>query len=152
MRYVLPWCLAYDHVRGRIGHRIILLSFVRLRIQKMIAFEESLLGICDSLFASLFLFVREGTVCPTPLTPLDYLVEMIFISSHWCPVYLCSARWLALLSTTPDTAVAATTGVKPQPTLEQRNLQACPRRNLRFLLNTKQSQSNSITWVASLKM
>ena len=46
------------------------------------------------------------------------------------------------LSTTPDTAVAATTGVKPQPTLEQCNLQACARRNLRFLLNTTQSQSN----------
>ena len=36
------------------------------------------------------------------------------------------------LSTTPDTAVAATTGVKPQPTPEQRNLQACAWRNLRF--------------------
>ena len=150
MRYVLPTCLAYDHARGRIGHRIILLSFVRLRIQKMITFEESLLGICDTLFASLCSLEKAQFVLP--------LWHHCTIWWRWCSYYptaLVSCLPLPgdWLSTTPDTAVAATTGVKPQPTLEQRNLQACACwRNLRFLLNTTQSQSNSITWVASLKV
>ena len=71
---------------------------------------------------------------------------------HIIPLVSCLPLPGDWLSTTPDTAVAATTGVKPQPTLEQRNLQACAWRNLRFSLNTTQSQSNAITRVASLKV
>ena len=44
---------------------------------------------------------------------------------HIIPLVSCLPLPGDWLSTTPDTAVAATTGVKPQPTLEQRNLQAC---------------------------